>query len=81
MTALPQPEENESEQQPFIPTSKMIEVATEQQVSSLNAGQMRKIRRLVRKGFTGCVVIVCKDGRVVDDGIYQVRQFIIEPAE
>lgn len=83
MTALPlpQPEENDEEKLPFIPSTRMIEAATNQQVSTLNAEQVRKLRRIIRRDFTGCVVIVVKDGNVVKDGIYQIKQFIIEPTE
>jgi hypothetical protein len=81
MTALRQPEENENEL-PLLPlTPELIGKITNQQTSSLNAEQIRKLRRIIRPGFCGCVVIVCEDGHVVEDGIYQVKKFIIGPAE
>ena len=82
MTALPQPEENNSEDRPLLPlTPELIGKITNQQPSSLNAEQVRRLRRIIRPGFCGCVVIVCEDGQVVEDGIYQVKKFIIGPAE
>jgi hypothetical protein len=74
MTALRQPEENENEQ-PILPlTPELIG-----KILSLNPNQLRKLRRMHRNDFCGCLVLVVEHGQVVS--VSKVEQFMIGPTE
>jgi hypothetical protein len=74
MTALPQPEENENEL-PLLPlTPELIG-----KILSLNPTQLRKLRRMHRNDFCGCLVLVVEHGQVVS--VSKVEQFIIGPTD
>jgi hypothetical protein len=74
MTALPAPEENENEQ-PILPlTPELIG-----KILSLNPTQLRKLRRMHRNDFCGCLVLVVEHGQVVS--VSKVEQFTIGPTD
>ena len=70
----------DGEQPTVLPlTSEMIGTINGIEPSILKSDHLRRIKRLLRNMISGCIVIVVRDEDV--ESIYQVKRFIIEPAE
>lgn len=79
MTALPQPQYNDEPEQTQLPfTAEIIGKVVGSTPPVLNADRRRKVDYLA-KNYTGCIVMVVNDGKIVKNGIYRVQQFIIGP--
>jgi hypothetical protein len=77
--AIPQSQSNNENEQESLPfTSEIIGTVTGSTPPVINADRRRKIDYLA-KDYTGCIVLVVNDGRIVKNGIYRVEQFIIGP--
>lgn len=80
MQTSSQPQSNEYEQEQLPFSSEIIGTVTGSTPPVLNAERRRKVDHLA-KGYTGCIVMVVKNGRIVKDGMYRVQQFIIGPTD
>jgi hypothetical protein len=74
MSAAPQPQPQDNDEQQWPLTPELIG-----KILSLSSTQLRKLRRMHRNDFSGCLVLVVEHGQVVS--VSKLEQFTIGPAQ
>jgi hypothetical protein len=77
---LPQPENSDDENVQFQIASELLD-SLHGPKKKLFTSDMRRKAKYLTDDFTGCIVVVVKNGKVPPRGIYTVENFIIGPAD
>lgn len=79
MTALPQPQCNDDDEQMLPIDAEIIGKLTGYEPPVISTEHIKRIRRMAKRIHTGCIVLEIVDDKLIC--IDQMQKYIIDPAE